>query len=119
MTTLRSLVEDIVTIHEDFQARATVAPASVKLRATVLRRLEREVGPLDTVSTTGLEDWLNGLAVSASSRATYLVQLRGFYRWALRSGIVDHDPTADVDLPRAPRRVPRPLEQRACAHRAR
>lgn len=34
--------------------------------------------------------------------------IRQFYRWAIRHELADRDPTATVELPRAPRRLPRP-----------
>jgi integrase/recombinase XerC len=41
------------------------------------------------------------------------VQLRGFYRWARRAGLVTVDPALEVPVPRVPRRIPRPLDRSA------
>lgn len=34
---------------------------------------------------------------------------RSFYRWAVREGLLDVDPTARLRMPRPPRRLPRPM----------
>jgi integrase/recombinase XerC len=101
---------DMVAEHDVWQRRAGTAGRSRDLRTGLLRRLARDLGPLDAVSAAGLEDWLGGLGVCTSSRATYLVQIRGFYRWAVRAGLLSHDPTVGIPVPRVPRRVPRPLD---------
>jgi len=50
-------------------------------------------------------DWRN---VGPSTSRDVVSNLRAFYRWAGRDGHCDHDPTALVDAPKVPRRMPRP-----------
>jgi integrase/recombinase XerC len=86
-------------------------PASVRLRGEVLERFAATIPVgLEHALACHIEDWLGGLGVTASSRRTYLVQLRGFYRWALEHDIASRDPTARIPVPREPRRRPRPAE---------
>ena len=55
-----------------------------------------------------VEAWAGDLELSASSTRDAVSHVRGFYRWAIRTGRTVTDPTATVDLPRAVRRLPRP-----------
>src|SRR5437867_13296088 len=50
---------------------------------------------------------LEGL--SPRSLARLIVSLRGFFGWLLAEEVISADPTADVELPRASRRLPRYL----------
>jgi site-specific recombinase XerD len=60
----------------------------------------------------GSEDLMRFLAqpISHNSRATYFVQLRGFYRFLVFSGRRADDPMARLRPPRVPRGVPHPVE---------
>lgn len=62
-----------------------------------------------------VEAWLRDRGLAASSTRNLLVCLRAFYRWLLREGLVAADPTALVDAPRVPQRVPRPAAERDVA----
>lgn len=53
-------------------------------------------------------EWIAGHR-SASTRATYAGALGGFYRWAIRKGRITRDPMLELDRPRRPRRLPRPV----------
>lgn len=89
--------------------RANARPRTVKARANVLRKVEREAGPLDTLTRDELCHWLDQYP-SASTRATYLGHLRSYYRWATENGL-PHDPTAAIRTPKVPRRLPRPIAE--------
>jgi integrase/recombinase XerC len=45
------------------------------------------------------------------SRRSYVCHIRAFYRWAKQTGIVEHDPSEILTLPRVPRHLPRPIEE--------
>lgn len=45
------------------------------------------------------------------SNARLLSSLRGFYRWALSEGLIDHDPLAEVRLPRVRPNLPDTLDE--------
>lgn len=62
-----------------------------------------------------VEAWLRDRGLAASSTRNLVVCLRAFYRWMLREGIAQHDPTALVDRPRVPARLPRPASDRDIA----
>lgn len=55
-----------------------------------------------------VEDWIADHDVSPGSSRNLLTNLRAFYRWALRQGLVVGDPTRLVDRWAVPHRLPRP-----------
>lgn len=81
------------------------SPRTIQGRALVLRRLERRVCALEATS-----DDVGALVagMAASTRNWYLTMLSGFYRYAIRRGATDSDPTLLVDRASEPRRLPRP-----------
>ncbi len=67
--------------------------------------------PLDLGLVTA---WLTALAregLGARSAARHLSALRGFSKFLLREGYLEHDPTALAARPRLGRRLPRPLAE--------
>ena len=50
--------------------------------------------------------------LSSSTRAGYYARLRTFFRWCVKSGLLQADPTADVERPRVERKVPAYLSER-------
>lgn len=61
-----------------------------------------------TATFGDVEDWIAGRGVSPGSSRNLLTNLRAFYRWALRQGLVVADPTRLVDRWPVPHRLPRP-----------
>lgn len=47
--------------------------------------------------------------LAASSAARALVAVRGLHKFAVREGVVEHDPARDVKPPQTPRRLPKAL----------
>lgn len=83
---------------------------------TIRRRTEtykRFALSFDPLGATGhdIEAWLLGLKVKPASRASYLGDLKAFYRWARRRDIVDTDPTDLIDGFRKPTYTPRPARR--------
>lgn len=91
-------------------SRANARPRTIKARGDVLRKVEREVGPLDGLTRDDINAWLDRYA-SASTRATYLGHLRSFFRWRCENDANAHDPTAGIRTPKVPRRLPRPISE--------
>jgi integrase/recombinase XerC len=52
---------------------------------------------------------------AASSRGRKLASLRSFFRFLVREGVRDADPTTGMPAPRTPKRLPRPLAVDDCA----
>ncbi len=62
----------------------------------------------DIEAFTGIEAHRRGMA--PRSRRPVVVAVRGFYAWALRSGLVGTDPSGSVPYPKAGRRLPRGMD---------
>ncbi len=58
-----------------------------------------------------LADWRAGLDLSPGAIASYAGHARSLYRWAIAEGIRDDNPAAGLLVPRAPRRLPRPVSE--------
>lgn len=82
--------------RETIWARCAVA-ADWRRRHPSLRASHRQV-----------EEWVAGRRISPGASRNLLTNLRAFYRWAMREGLVEVDPTALADSPRIPQRLPRP-----------
>lgn len=107
-------LEAVVRRHLQDMADIGRAPGTIKVRRCSLARLSRWAdGPILYLRTADLEDYRHERAgqVQAGSLRTDLVQLRSFYRWAQRRGLRDDDPTLDLELPIAKRRLPRPMTE--------
>lgn len=77
-------------------------------RAATIRRLAVSV---DVRTATGEEliEWLAGLPLARSSRATYRAHLRAFFTWLHESGRREDNPALKVPAARVPRNLPRPV----------
>ncbi len=89
--------------------------STINKRLAMVRRYLEDVPdwaaatPMDIEQWAGSQDWQVGSIRDAVSH------VRSFYRWAIRAGLTSIDPTATVELPRVPRRLPRPARDAAIA----
>lgn len=91
-----------------YQAGRGLSPQTIKRRRISLAQWTTYcTDPFDVDGHT-IEGWLAQLS-SPATRKAYLADLRAFYRWAIRSGRTERDPTVMVDTPRVPTRLPTPL----------
>lgn len=69
--------------------------------------------PILDTNPDDVEKWMRVRSVSVSTGAlrTQGSYIRGYFRWAIRHGLREDDPTLLMDLPRAPRRHPRPIRE--------
>lgn len=79
--------------------------ALLRLREFLAERDYRRVSRDDLELFCGL--WLHKRGVTARSRRPYIAAVREFYRWLLREGVVQADPSADLVYPQTGFRVPR------------
>lgn len=78
------------------------------------QHLEQNAEHLLAPGATTLMGWLDQrreAGYQLRSNARLVSSLRGFYRWALLEGHLDHDPIADVKLPRVRSSLPDILEE--------
>lgn len=100
--------------------RRNLSQASIRRRRLILRRLERwaddDGRSLLWLDTDALADWLDTLHVAPQSRAHYIGDLASFYGWACRVGLRPDDPTEELERPRRPRYLPRPIADEDLHH---
>jgi len=99
-----------LTDFEAFQQRRNLSPRTIQTRRAILEMMAREVDwdPMEATAER-IEAWLDTHELAPQTRYAYVVQLAAFYRWALREGIIERDPTFDVVKPKLPRVIARPL----------
>ncbi len=105
------LLHELVAEHVRAQRRRGIAKNTIRQRRYKILALARDVEPrhiLD-LDVADLADWLDSLAVSPATWATYAGNIRAFYDWARRAGHIDTDPSADLESPKLGRRLPRPI----------
>jgi site-specific recombinase XerC len=69
-----------------------------------------------TATFHDVEEWLAERDLSPGATRNLTANLRAWYRWAIREGLCDVDPTLLVDLPRLPHRLPRPARDEHIGH---
>jgi len=111
-------VDGVVRRHLDSLHLRGLRQQSIYNRSRALERLSKHLGgPILYATADDLHGWQADRAkvLSAASRAAELSNVREFYRWAIRDGFRDEDPTTRLHMPRVPRRMPRPLADKALA----
>lgn len=88
-------------------------PGTIHQRRWHLGRLALWVAPHDLLDAPDelVKSFVARPELGAEAQNTALTHVRGFYRWALRAGLADADPTLDIVRPRRPRRLPRPMPE--------
>lgn len=84
-----------------------------------LRRLQQWAGgPILYLDHDRLTTWQieRSATVGVASLRCSMSAHRSFYRWALDERLITEDPTRRLRMPRAPRRLPRPMEEQDVAH---
>jgi integrase len=97
--------------HDD-PAPPPYSPASIELRAQVLAHADRHLPcGLDDVHPREIQAYLHSQAWGWKpwTRHTYHCQLHGFYRWAVASGRMSHDPMARLRTPPDGAARPKPV----------
>lgn len=63
-----------------------------------------------------VERWLAERGRGPGGTRNLVAGLRAWYRWAIREGMCEHDPTLLVDMPRLAQRLPRPARDEQIGH---
>lgn len=85
-------------------------PNSIKLYRRTIEIAERDLGPLEDLDTQTIRTWLHAKGGSASSFTNRLSALRSFYRWQVKAGLREVDPTLGIEAPRRRKGLPKPVE---------
>lgn len=112
-------VDGVVRRHLDSLHLRGLRKQSIYNRSRALERLSGYLGgPILYATHDELHSWQvhRAKGLIPASRAAELSNVREFYRWAMREGFRDDDPSAKLSMPRTPRRMPRPLADKALAN---
>lgn len=100
----------IIDDHCAHLVRLNRRPGTIYQRKRTLIRLATAIAPTPLLSAT--IDQLRNYTMRGQgdeALAGEVSRIRGFYTWAVREGLTDHDPSIRLERPRRPRRLPRPM----------
>jgi integrase/recombinase XerC len=100
----------VIAAFATWQATRGFSTATIRRRNLSLGTFAAYVAPLDITNATGelAEEWLSGFT-APRTRHAYRSDLRSFFAWARKRGLVAADPMTDVEPIRVPRSLPRPV----------
>lgn len=119
MTIDQGVEEGVVIKYLDHLRMRGLRPWTVYNRRRALARLRCWAGePILYLDEAHLLDWQRqrSCELQPEPLRTDMSHHRQFYRWAVREGFRNDDPTVRIDLPRVSRHVPRPISDRALAN---
>lgn len=105
-------IEGVVSRYLDHLRVRNLRPWTIYNRQRALARLATWANsPVLYLSEADLERWqlARSTQIQPEPRRTEMSNVRQFYRWASREGLLAVDPTARMDLPRVSRHLPRPI----------
>lgn len=105
-------IEGVVSRYLDHLRVRNLRPWTIYNRQRALARLAKWAGgPVLYLAESDMERWQleRSTQIQPEPRRTEMSNVRQFYRWACREGLLTVDPTARMDLPRVSRHLPRPI----------
>lgn len=104
----------VVDQHVDFLRLQGRSERTMQLRRDVLRWLATWLPvPILEADSGQLLAWRATLTVAPDTIGQYVGHVRGFYAWAVQSGVLLSDPARWIPVPPATRRLPRPAPEPA------
>ena len=102
--TIRELLEDFVRAKET----ANLRPRSLEQIKSCLGNLAQEMGDQQVHTITGrdLAAWLDERAYRGVTRRNYIVYFTTFFNFAIKQGLIERNPAADLERPRSDQRMP-------------
>lgn len=104
--------EGITGRYLDHLRVRNLRPWTIYNRQRALARLAAWAGgPVLYLTEADIERWQlqRSSEIQPEPRRTELSNVRQFYRWCTREGLLAVDPTARIDMPKVARRMPRPI----------
>lgn len=98
----------VIDSYRRAMIRRRLARETIWARAANARRWMAWCEDWTTATFADVEDWIAARDVGQGASRNLLTQLRAFYRWAMREGLADADPTMMVERVRVPQHLPRP-----------
>lgn len=102
----------LIDRYREHLAAAGRPQTTIGLRTWQLDHLSRGLGiPLSEVTTERLIGFLAQQDWAPETRKSYRSAVRGFCAWAMKTGIITHDPAVDLPPVRVPRASARPCPE--------
>ena len=104
-------ISELIRLHSLDQRRDNLAESSIAKRRQLVAHLAAALEPVGVLEADAetIQRFLDGRAIGARARYTYLSNLHTFYAWAIRAGHTGVDPTGDIRRPRFAAGKPRPI----------
>lgn len=100
---------DVLESFASYQRMRGLSERTIRRRAWSLANLTASLTcPILEATAVDVESWLGGFP-GAQSRCNFLGDVRALFRWACRRGLAAHDPADQLELPKLPHRMPRPI----------
>lgn len=110
LDTYRRNGDTLLTQWRAWQQAQGLSERTIKERGDTITRLVAASGrPAHQIEAADIIAFCSRTTLSPASRASYHASIRAFYKWALRVGIIDTDPTIHTPRPKRPKNLPRPV----------
>jgi site-specific recombinase XerD len=107
------LMNEELRAWEAHQRQIGLAAGTIVARRYLLESWSRWIGERwRDADWRDVEAWIASKNLKPRGQNGAASHLRAFYRWGRRQGWITADPCRDVELPRIPRRLPRPASER-------
>lgn len=95
----------------DWQKAQGLSERTMTERAATIRHLASHTGvPPSDVTPAHIIAYCGRDDITPTTRATYHATIRAFYKWAVKAGHVEADPTEHTPRPKRPKGQPRPVQ---------
>lgn len=102
--------DGLIAAFGDAQRRRNLSTGTIdRRRCDLVRLAEFTPGSILEVSRAELIRYLATRGQAPRTQYATISNLHAFFEWARREGLTDEDPTVDIDRPRLPRLIPRPI----------
>jgi integrase/recombinase XerC len=103
---------EAITAYRGYLTAIGRPRTTIELRRHQLAHLGRSINlPPGRITEADLIDWFSRQDWSAETRRSYRSGIRGFYAWAVKTGIVQDDPSAEIPQIKVPIAQPRPAPE--------
>jgi integrase/recombinase XerC len=114
-----NFAEAIRAFDRHLSAERSCSPHTRRAYASDLTQLAAHLGPRARPAAVGSDELRDFLAarhrrLRPASVGRKLAAIRAFYRWLVREGQLERDPSAELVAPRRPPQLPRPLSVDDC-----
>lgn len=104
--------DEAISAYRAYLAAIGRPKTTIELRRHQLAHLGRSINlPPARITEADLIDWFSRQDWSAETRRSYRSGIRGFYAWAIKTQLLEVDPSADIPQIKVPPAQPRPAAE--------